>query len=146
MKEKIVVLDFESKNPHLITKQLRKLGYYTEIAFQNTDILELENVKGKIDIENVSFTYEDENEVFKDLSLSIDAGKTIALVGPSGGGKTTLCNLIPRFYEITDGEILIDDTNIQEQLVDDKINNASKFNQDMIDAVSEPANKLKPNN
>ena len=46
MKEKIVVLDFESKNPHLITKQLRKLGYYTEIAFQNTDILELENVKG----------------------------------------------------------------------------------------------------
>lgn len=49
--------------------------------------IELENIKGNIEIENVSFTYEDDNEVFKNLSLSIEAGKTVALVGPSGGGK-----------------------------------------------------------
>lgn len=62
MKEKIVVLDFESKNPHLITKQLRKLGYYTEIAFQNTDISELENVKG--------FVFASKNELPTNLNLS----------------------------------------------------------------------------
>ena len=62
MKEKIVVLDFESKNPHLITKQLRKLGYYTEIAFQNTDISELENVKG--------FVFASKNELPPNLNLS----------------------------------------------------------------------------
>jgi hypothetical protein len=62
VKEKIVVLDFESKNPHLITKQLRKLGYYTEIAFQNTDISELENVKG--------FVFASKNELPTNLNLS----------------------------------------------------------------------------
>lgn len=62
MKEKIVVLDFESKNPHLITKQLRKLGYYTEIAFQNTDIAELENVKG--------FVFASQNELPANLKYS----------------------------------------------------------------------------
>lgn len=70
MKEKIVVLDFESKNPHIITKRLRKLGYYTEIAFQNTDILELENVKG--------FVFTSQNELpqkmgFSENYLNIDS-------------------------------------------------------------------------
>ena len=92
---------------------------FVEIMNQETEKeainpVELENVKGKIDIENVSFTYEDENEVFKDLSLSIDAGKTIALVGPSGGGKTTLCNLIPRFFEFNEGDIKIDGTSVKD--------------------------------
>ncbi len=75
---------------------------------------ELKNVKGDIDIENVSFTYEDNNEVFNNLSLSIDAGKTVALVGPSGGGKTTLCNLIPRFFDFGEGDIKIDGTSVKD--------------------------------
>ena len=76
--------------------------------------IELENIKGNIEIENVSFTYEDDNEVFKNLSLSIEAGKTVALVGPSGGGKTTLCNLIPRFYDFNEGDIKIDGISTKE--------------------------------
>ena len=75
--------------------------------------IELENIKGNIEIENVSFTYEDDNEVFKNLSLSIEAGKTVALVGPSGGGKTTLCNMIPRFFDFDGGDIKIDGISIK---------------------------------
>ena len=92
---------------------------FIEIMEQETEKeainpIELYNVKGKIDIENISFTYEDENEVFNDLSLSIEAGKTIALVGPSGGGKTTLCNLIPRFFEFSQGDIKIDGISVKD--------------------------------
>lgn len=76
--------------------------------------IELENIKGNIEIENVSFTYEDDNEVFKNLSLSIEAGKTVALVGPSGGGKTTLCNMIPRFFDFDNGDIKIDGISIKD--------------------------------
>ena len=76
--------------------------------------IQLRNVKGNIDIENVSFTYEDDNEVFKNLSLSIEAGKTVALVGPSGGGKTTLCNLIPRFFDFEEGDIKIDGISVKD--------------------------------
>ena len=85
-----------------------------ETEEQAENPIELNDVKGKIDIENVSFTYENDNEVFSDLSLSIDAGKTIALVGPSGGGKTTLCNLIPRFFDFDKGDIKIDGISIKD--------------------------------
>ena len=85
-----------------------------EVEKETKKPVELNNVKGKIDIENVSFTYEDENEVFNNLSLSIDAGKTIALVGPSGGGKTTLCNLIPRFFDFSEGDIKIDGISVKD--------------------------------
>jgi ATP-binding cassette subfamily B protein len=76
----------------------------------------LSDVTGDISIENVSFSYEDneENKVLKDVNIKIKAGKTIALVGPSGGGKTTLCHLIPRFYDVTNGEIKIDGENIKD--------------------------------
>ncbi len=75
----------------------------------------LENVEGRVDFENVTFKYTSEgNEVLTDLSLNVKAGESIALVGPSGGGKTTLCSLIPRFYEITSGEIRIDGINIKD--------------------------------
>lgn len=92
---------------------------FTEIINEETEKeidnpIELTCVAGNIDIENVSFTYEDDNEVFKNLSLSIQAGKTVALVGPSGGGKTTLCNLIPRFFEFTEGDIKIDGTSVKD--------------------------------
>lgn len=75
--------------------------------------VELKNIKGDIEINNVSFTYEDKKQVLKNLDLSIEAGKTVALVGPSGGGKTTLCNLIPRFYDFEEGDIRIDGKSIK---------------------------------
>ena len=79
---------------------------------------ELTDVKGAIDFDHVSFQYESGKEdepghmVIQDLSLHIDPGRTVALVGPSGGGKTTLCHLIPRFYEVTSGRISIDGQDI----------------------------------
>lgn len=85
-----------------------------EIQEEAKNPKELKNVKGNIEIENASFTYEDENEVISNLNLSIEAGKTIALVGPSGGGKTTLCSLIPRFYELDSGDIKIDGNSIKD--------------------------------
>ncbi len=76
---------------------------------------ELAVTDGVIDFKNVSFKYSDVTEnVLSNLNIHIEKGQKVALVGPSGSGKTTLCNLIPRFYEITDGEILIDGTSIQE--------------------------------
>lgn len=75
--------------------------------------VELENVKGEIKFDNISFMYNDSTEVLSHISIDIPAGKTIALVGPSGGGKTTLCHLIPRFYEPYEGKITLDGTDIQ---------------------------------
>lgn len=76
---------------------------------------ELKNVKGQIDIENVSFSYDENNaQILENFNLSIEAGKMVALVGPSGGGKTTICNLIPRFYEFEEGRILIDGNDIHD--------------------------------
>ena len=75
----------------------------------------LDDVKGQIEFKNVSFSYEAEKgEVITNLDLNISAGENVALVGPSGGGKTTLCALIPRFYEATSGEILIDGLDIKD--------------------------------
>ena len=68
----------------------------------------LENVKGDVSFENVNFSYPDGKKVLDGLSFDIEAGKTLALVGPSGGGKTTICHLIPRFYEVCGGRITID--------------------------------------
>ena len=75
---------------------------------------ELKVTEGRIALENVSFEYpDDHNQVLRNLSLVIAPGERVALVGPSGGGKTTLCNLIPRFYDVTDGSICIDGQNIR---------------------------------
>jgi len=80
-----------------------------------SDAKEMKNVKGDIEFDNVSFRYESEDkEVLTNLSLKVKAGESIALVGPSGGGKTTLCSLIPRFYDVSDGKILIDGTDIKD--------------------------------
>ena len=88
---------------------------FAEIMDSTVEILDepgakpLKEVKGAISLENVSFEYpDDHNSVLKNINLSIRPGEKIALVGPSGGGKTTLCNLIPRFYDTTRGEIRID--------------------------------------
>ena len=76
---------------------------------------ELKNVQGEIELCNVTFSYGIETKtVLKDLDLKIHKGQNVALVGPSGGGKTTICSLIPRFYEVSNGEILIDGKNIKD--------------------------------
>ncbi|MBE6533290.1 MAG: ABC transporter ATP-binding protein [Ruminococcaceae bacterium] len=78
--------------------------------------IEIDDVRGEIAFDNVSFGYsgDDGDFVISALDLHIEAGKTLALVGPSGGGKTTLCNLIPRFYEVTDGKISLDGVDIRD--------------------------------
>ncbi len=70
-------------------------------------------LSGKIVFDRVSFSYEDEN-VLDQLSFTVEAGKTVALVGPSGVGKTTICSLIPRFYDVTEGRVLIDGTDVRD--------------------------------
>ena len=74
----------------------------------------LENVKGAIQVENVSFAYTGDLDVLRDVSLDVAPGETIAIVGPSGGGKTTLCQLIPRFYDVSGGSISIDGLDIRD--------------------------------
>ena len=82
--------------------------------FDEPDAKDLVNPKGEITFENVSFEYpDDHNKVFHHLNLTIHAGEKLAIVGPSGGGKTTLCNLIPRFYDVSGGTITVDGTNIR---------------------------------
>ena len=72
------------------------------------------SVEGDIVFDHVSFHYEESNEVLDDVSFHLEAGKTLALVGPSGGGKTTICHLIPRFYFLEQGHILIDNIDISD--------------------------------
>ncbi len=76
--------------------------------------VELSDVRGDVAVENVSFSYNGGEKVLSDISLEIPAGKMIALVGPSGGGKTTLCHLIPRFYDVSAGRITVDGKDIRE--------------------------------
>ncbi len=78
------------------------------------DALELHDVKGRIDVENVTFAYEEELDVLHGVTLHVEPGETVAVVGPSGGGKSTLCQLIPRFYDVTDGAILVDGHDVRD--------------------------------
>jgi len=80
----------------------------------NKDAVILKEIKGKIEFKNVAFKYSEEKFVLSNIDLAIMPGETMALVGPSGGGKTTLCQLIPRFYEVNGGEILVDGINIKD--------------------------------
>lgn len=82
--------------------------------FDEPDAVPLKNPKGEIKFEDVSFEYpDDHNRVFSGLNLQIHAGEKVAVVGPSGGGKTTLCNLIPRFYDVNHGRITLDGEDIK---------------------------------
>ncbi|MGI6188268.1 MAG: ABC transporter ATP-binding protein [Clostridiales bacterium] len=89
-----------------------------EVEPENQDPVndtQLKNVQGNLQFNNVAFRYDEtQGYVFKNLNLDVKAGDYIALVGPSGVGKTTLCSLIPRFYEVSEGEILLDGVNIKE--------------------------------
>jgi ATP-binding cassette subfamily B protein len=78
------------------------------------DAIEVKRLNGDIDYKSVSFWYDSSKKVLDGIDLSIQAGETVAFVGPSGAGKTTICNLLPRFYEVNEGEITIDGINIQD--------------------------------
>lgn len=95
-------------------------------------------IEGNIKFEHVSFSYDKQNVsggneklVIQDVSIDIPKGNTVALVGPSGGGKSTLCNLIPRFYEIDDGKITLDGTDIRDYLLSDLRKNIGVVQQDV---------------
>lgn len=87
----------------------------TEVDIQDSENAQtLSQVKGDIQFHHVSFQYQEAEAVLTDISLHIPAGKTVALVGPSGGGKTTLCQLIPRFYDCLSGKITLDGVDVRE--------------------------------
>ena len=76
--------------------------------------VDVARLRGEIEFRNVSYGYDDSREILKGINLKVDEGKTFALVGPSGGGKTTICHLIPHFYNVENGEILIDGKEIHD--------------------------------
>ncbi|MGO1580399.1 MAG: ABC transporter ATP-binding protein [Peptoniphilaceae bacterium] len=107
------------------TEQFQKgmtgIERYSEIMDTKSDIidkedaLEIENIKGLIEFKNVDFKYErDTDYILKNFNLKINPGDNIAIVGPSGAGKTTICNLIPRFYDVNKGQILVDDFDVRD--------------------------------
>ena len=77
------------------------------------DAVTMEHVRGAVEVKNVSFTYDGAEEVLHNVNLHVAVGETVAVVGPSGGGKSTLCQLIPRFYDVTEGEIDIDGVDVR---------------------------------
>ena len=92
--------------------------------------IELNNVVGDIKFEDVHFSYED-NNILNGINLNIEAGKMLALVGPSGGGKTTFCNLIPRFYDVSEGNITIDNKSIYDVTLESLRRNIGIVQQDV---------------
>lgn len=98
---------------------------------ERVDAVELTDVKGNIKFEDVSFDYGTGNGILNEFNLEIEAGKMIALVGPSGGGKTTICNLIPRFYELTQGDIKIDGVSINDVKIESLRKNVGVVQQDV---------------
>ncbi|AFS77706.1 ABC transporter ATP-binding protein [Gottschalkia acidurici 9a] len=94
--------------------------------------IELKDVDGKIEFKDVSFNYNDSVEnVISNINYTVESGKTVALVGPSGGGKTTLCHLIPRFYEVSSGKILVDNTDIKDLTLQSLRKNVGLVQQDV---------------
>lgn len=111
---------------------------FTELMDATVDIFDedgavsLDQVKGEISFKHVSFEYPDDHTpVLADINLTIKPGEKVALVGPSGGGKTTLCNLIPRFYDPTAGEIFLDGQNIKKVRLQSLRSNVGVVQQDV---------------
>ena len=92
---------------------------------------ELVVTNGEIEFKNVNFSYNEDKQILFNINLHIKPGKKLALVGPSGGGKTTICHLIPNFYHINEGEILIDGQNINEVTLDSLRRNIGIVQQDV---------------
>ena len=124
----------------MIQKGLSGFHRFLEIVETPIDIKdsedaeELKNPKGDIEFKNVSFRYNEDgrgSDVLDNISFKIDAGRSIALVGPSGGGKTTICSLLPRFYDVTDGAILIGGQDIRKVKLKSLRNNIGIVQQDV---------------
>ena len=89
-------------------------------------------IRDSVSYEHVSFHYSDDNTpVLSDISIDIPAGKSVALVGPSGGGKTTICSLLPRFYDVTEGRITVDGKDIRSLTLKSLRNNIGTVQQDV---------------
>ena len=87
----------------------------TEPTIQDApDAVELSQVRGEVELDHVSFTYPGSSEVLHDIDLTVAAGETVAIVGPSGGGKSTLCQMVPRFYDVTEGSIRVDGLDVRQ--------------------------------
>lgn len=84
---------------------------------EKSNAVSAKNMEKDIDIRHLTFSYDGEKDVLKDINISIEKGKTIALVGQSGSGKSTLVDLIPRYYDVTSGEVLIDGVNVKDMTV-----------------------------
>lgn len=105
----------------MLTNGFASLARFVEIMRVEPDLKDkdgapaLENVRGRIDVDRVSFAYDnDENNVLHEVSLHVAPGETVAVVGPSGGGKSTLCSLIPRFYDVQSGSVSIDGHDVRD--------------------------------
>ena len=92
---------------------------------------DIENVKGDICFDNVSFSYDEGQDVLHNISVCVPAGKTVAFVGASGGGKTTVCHLVPRFYEIREGKITLDGIDVRDITLDSLRRNVGIVQQDV---------------
>ncbi|MEH7080961.1 ATP-binding cassette domain-containing protein, partial [Bacillus velezensis] len=104
----------------LYPKGMAGFKRFTELMDSEPDIedvpdaIEVSSLKGDIRFQHVTFGYENKRTILNDMSFSIEAGKTVAFVGPSGAGKTTICSLIPRFYDVLEGSISIDGIDLRE--------------------------------
>ncbi len=128
------IIDFSEQFSRGITGVER----FTEIMDVQPEIkdvegaTELTDVQGEIELKDVTFQYyEGRRTILDKINLRVEKGKSLAVVGPSGGGKTTLCNLIPRFYEATEGEILIDGKNIKDFTLNSLRRNIGVVQQDV---------------
>ena len=99
-------------------ERIQKIFDADEVIIEKPDAVQIKEFKNKIEYKNVSFSYEKE-EVLKNINMTVKKGETIALVGPSGGGKSTMVDLLPRFYDCLNGEILIDGTPIKDFIISD---------------------------
>ena len=104
----------------LYPKGMAGFSRFRELVDQETEVLDrkdavtVEALKGDIAFRDVSFGYDEHKQVLNDVSLNVHAGETVAFVGPSGAGKTTICSLIPRFYDVDKGAISIDGTDVRD--------------------------------
>ena len=110
-----VLIQFMEQYQNGVTGFERFLEIIDEpIEVEGPNAKDITNVVGKINFDHVSFGYNDEKKVLDNISFEIESGKTLALVGPSGGGKTTICHLLPNFYRVNEGKITIDNIDIND--------------------------------